>query len=194
MNGTRMGRRAFSQSMLAGSIGLAVLGSSAKASDDVARTWYREFHASLRNHPWLKVFRGLNPEALPEIDAELSGNWPNELEGTLYRNGPAPFERGQGRLQHWFDGNGMIQAWTLRNGEIKHRARFVDTHRYIEESERQQYLYGGFASKETVDIGSPDVLNSSNTSVIYRNDELWSLWEAGSPWRVDPQSLATKGV
>jgi carotenoid cleavage dioxygenase-like enzyme len=41
------------------------------------------------------------------------------------------------------------------------------------------------------EIGSPDDGNAANTSVILAGDQLWALWEAGSPVALDPVSLET---
>lgn len=51
--------------------------------------------------------------------AILSGEIPEGLQGTLYRNGPARLVRGDWRVGHWFDGDGAILAVHFR--ERKHR-------------------------------------------------------------------------
>ena len=194
MKPTLFSRRHFSQFVLTSAAIAPVMSLSLRAADSVASIWFREFNDALPRHPWLKVFKGLSQETLDEIQAEVTGDWPSTIDGTLFRNGPAQFELGKGRLQHWFDGDGLIQAWRIRDGRVSHRARFVQTSRYLAEREKGQYIFGGFGSKATAALTSPDNVNSSNTSVIHHHNELWSLWEAGSPWRIDPVSLQTKGV
>ena len=49
-------------------------------------------------------------------DLRVIGEIPRELNGTYYRNGPNPAFEPKGRY-HWFDGDGMIHAVTLRDGK-----------------------------------------------------------------------------
>ena len=44
----------------------------------------------------------------------VQGKLPSELAGTLWRNGPAEHDRFGHRYGHWFDGDGMIQAFPVR--------------------------------------------------------------------------------
>lgn len=46
-------------------------------------------------------------------DLVIEGEIPRELDGTLSRNGPNPQFAPRGRY-HWFDGDGMVHAFTLR--------------------------------------------------------------------------------
>jgi carotenoid cleavage dioxygenase-like enzyme len=59
-----------------------------------------------------------------ECDAHhllVRGELPRELNGTLFRNGPNPqFPAGH----HWFLGDGMIHAFTLRDGCAAYRNRW----------------------------------------------------------------------
>ena len=51
-----------------------------------------------------------------ELDLDslaVRGRWPTDLALTLYRNGPALHTMGGYRYRHWFDGAGMIRAWTV---------------------------------------------------------------------------------
>lgn len=42
-------------------------------------------------------------------------------------------------------------------------------------------------------LASADDASSADTSVMMAGDELWALWEAGSPVRLDPTKLETRG-
>lgn len=132
------------------------------------------------------------------LDGELvrvAGRLPNGLEGTLYRNGPAQFDRAGERLGHWFDGDGMVQAFRLADGRIRHRGRFVATSKRQAETEAGHFIYGGygFSPQAAAQFSLPDDLNAANTSILPMGNEIWALWEGGSPWRVDPHSLETIG-
>ncbi|NOX81402.1 MAG: carotenoid oxygenase [Alphaproteobacteria bacterium] len=125
----------------------------------------------------------------------ISGRLPADLNGVLFRNGPAQFERDGVRLGHWFDGDGMIQRFAISDGKIRHRAKFVMTDKRRDEIKADRFLYSGFgfAPPNPKALKSANDLNAANTSVIKIGSEVWALWEGGSPWRVDGDSLATIG-
>jgi carotenoid cleavage dioxygenase-like enzyme len=132
------------------------------------------------------------------LDSELSlvvGRLPSGLEGHFFRIGPAQFERGDERLGHWFDGDGMIQRFTIADGRARHRGRFVDTAKRRTEDAAGRFLYSGygFAPKALKGIRSLDDMNAANTSVLPIAGELWALWEGGSPFRVGVADLETRG-
>ena len=132
------------------------------------------------------------------IDGELqwiTGKLPADLLGTFYRIGPAQFERGGERLGHWFDGDGMIQRFTFDGRGVRHRGRFVDTEKRRAEAAAEKFLYAGygFAPKNLASIRRVDEINAANTSVLPLGDEVWALWEGGSPYRIDARELETRG-
>src|SRR5690606_15027838 len=82
----------------------------------------------------------LDSGALP-----LRGELPAGLAGTFYRNGPARHELGGRRYTHWFDGDGMVQAFRFAAGKVTHRGRFVLTPKYRAETQAgilQRAAYG----------------------------------------------------
>src|SRR5437868_14286272 len=70
------------------------------------------FRANLPSHPRLAALRGSAAERISGA-AVVEGRWPADLAGTFYRNGPGRFELGGERYRHWFDGDGMVQAWHI---------------------------------------------------------------------------------
>ena len=75
-------------------------------------------------------------------DLRVVGEIPRELNGTYYRNGPNPAFEPQGRY-HWFDGDGMIHAVTLRDGTASYRNRWVRSQGLEEEQQAGRALYPG---------------------------------------------------
>lgn len=143
---------------------------------------------------WALGFQGLT-EDQAEISMRVEGVIPDACQGTLYRNGPTLYERSGQRYQHWFDPDGMIQAFRLQKNSVTHRGRFVRTRRFEQESQRGEFLYGGagtdFPGQRAV--RSNETTNVANINVQPFGDELLALWEAGSPYRIDPDTLETKG-
>lgn len=160
-----------------------------------ADPWLHEFHAALERQPWLAGWRNFDGVALPERALRWHGRPPRGLAGTLYRNGPARFERGGLRYHHWFDGDGLIQAWRIGDGRVSHRARMVGTRKFAAEEAAGRFVRpaAGTRIEGAQPMRNSDDINAANTSVMHLDDRLYALWEGGSAWELDAESLAAKG-
>ena len=114
-------------------------------------------------------------------DLPFEGHLPDALRGTLFRNGPNP----QFSLPdaHWFHGDGMVHAFTLGDGRLSYRNRWVRTTRFLQEREAGAPL-GRF----------PDDQGRANTNVVHHAGELMVLEEAHPPLAICPTTLRTLGV
>ena len=127
--------------------------------------------------------------------ASMTGRWPAELRGTFYRNGPALFDRDGERYRHWFDGDGMVHAWRIDGGRVRHEARYVRTKKYVEEAAAGQFLYPAFGTDiRRRPVGNNDSVNVANTNAVVHAGKLYALWEGGSATELDPADLATRGI
>ena len=124
--------------------------------------------------------------------ATLSGRLPPALAGVLWRNGPAEHERFGHRYDHWFDGDGMVQAFTFTGDGVSHRARILETAKRRRETQAGKRLLPTFATlpPEVAPIMAPDDMNAANTSVLAHGGRLMALWEGGSALEFDPDTLA----
>src|SRR5260221_13649037 len=109
----------------------ALLGAAAALlpAGTLADEWLDAFKAARPANPWLIGY----DSAPPQLDCptlSIEGRWPAGLAGTFYRNGPARHQVGSLRYHHWFDGDGMVQAFRIDGGEIAHRGRMVATEKY----------------------------------------------------------------
>ncbi|MDQ2779819.1 MAG: carotenoid oxygenase family protein [Pseudomonadota bacterium] len=128
-----------------------------------------------------------------------TGRWPHALRGRFYRNGPALFERGSGpgreRYRHWFDGDGMVQQYTLADGRISHRGRLVQTTKLSAERDAGRFLFPTFGT--AIEGGPPitgaDSINVANTNALEHAGRVLALWEGGSAYALDPVDLSTRG-
>ena len=125
----------------------------------------------------------------------IAGKAPGDLEGVYYLNGPARHELGGARNGHWFDGDGMVHAFRFSGGRVAHRGRYVQTTKYVAETEAGRFLYPGFGSSPTnaAGVGAPDDMNVANISVLPLEDEVLALWEGGSAYALAPVTLDTIG-
>ena len=92
-------------------------------------SWQMKFKAALEEKPWLAIYQTVTNEEFASR-AEVAGHWPKELKGVLYRNGPARHEIGDFRYHHWFDGDGMIQAFEISADGITHKAKMIRTYKF----------------------------------------------------------------
>ncbi|MCB1684519.1 MAG: carotenoid oxygenase family protein [Pseudomonadales bacterium] len=184
-----MDRRSFLTRSLALSTA-ALLPGRVFANDTKSR-----FAEALRHNPALLAYRSAAADSF-DSQARLTGSVPAGLEGTLFRNGPARHEIGDFRYGHWFDGDGMLQAFRLTPDGIRHQARMIQTRKYQAEQAAGRALYPGFASvpPNPAPVTSADTVNSGNISVLPHGGNLYALWEAGSAWRMNPDTLETEGL
>ncbi|MBX3481524.1 MAG: carotenoid oxygenase family protein [Caulobacter sp.] len=126
----------------------------------------------------------------------IHGKPPAGLAGTLYRNGPARFRRPGGDATHWFDGDGLVRAFRIGPDDASLEAKFVDTFKRRQDAAARAVITPGFGTlgSDRAVIGSADDTNAANTALLPIGGELLALWEAGSPYSVDPATLETRGL
>lgn len=127
---------------------------------------------------------------------EIEGELPKDLTGTFFRNGPGRQRIGDQKYGHWFDGDGMLCAFTFHNGEVHFKNRYVRTPKYIAETESQKIEYRGFGTQVPGGFFSNFLkmpANPANTSLIWHGGHLLALNEGGKPWKLLPENLETVG-
>ena len=144
---------------------------------------------------WTLGLTDVLADIAPQSLRKLHGAAPAELAGPLYRNGPARFRRGLSASGHWFDGDGMVRAWRIAGDEARLAARFVDTPKRRLEEQLGRIVQPGFGtmSRPGAVVANNDDTNAANTHVIAAGGKLLALWEAGSAFALDPETLATQG-
>jgi carotenoid cleavage dioxygenase len=193
-----MQRRDFCRTLLgtAGALGLAPARAveAATARPAEAVDYAATFAAERSRRPWTAGFEGLQADVAP-LEMRLQGRLPAGLSGALYRNGPARHRIGAVRYHHWFDGDGMVQKYTLGERGIRHQGRFVRTPKFEADSAAGRPVRQAFgtAFPDAEPPTSADAMNVANTSVVHHGGELYALWEGGSAFRVDTADLSTRG-
>jgi all-trans-8'-apo-beta-carotenal 15,15'-oxygenase len=130
-----------------------------------------------------------------DID-DVDGALPADLRGTLYRNGPGKLEAGGTPLGHLFDGDGMTSMFSMADGRVHFRNRYVQTPHY------QKSIISDGAPFRALGTMRPGGLlanalrfpaNVANTSIVMHAGKLLALWEGGRPTQLDPDTLRTMG-
>lgn len=157
---------------------------------------FLDYQTAAANDPWTLIVRDA-PAAGFDSQAELiSGQVPDGFAGTLYRNGPGRFSRQDWRYRHWFDGDGFLQSWQIGPDGVHHRGRFIETDKWQAEEAAGRFIVPALGSvpPQPGGLTGPDDMNVANTSVILLGDELLALWEGGSAWSIDPDTLVSQGA
>ena len=127
---------------------------------------------------------------------DIEGHLPEDLEGTFFRNGPGRQTIGDTKYGHWFDGDGMLCAFTFKDGKAHFKNAYVRTPKYVAETEAQEIQYRGFGTQIPggfrKNLGKMPA-NPANTNTIFHGDRLMALNEGGHPWQLDPSDLSTVG-
>lgn len=154
-----------------------------------------QFRSELAKKPWLLGWASASRDEFDSRAVITEGKLPKELVGTLYRNGPGGHEVGGRRYEHWFDGDGLINAFRFADGALEHKGRFVETEKRQREREAGRPLVSGFGTAwpDLPGQTGPAAGNAANTSVLVHGDDLLALWEGGEAYALDPQSLETRG-
>jgi hypothetical protein len=168
---------------------------------------YRRFLAD-----WDRGFMDCAEEAEGYFADVVFGEIPEALQGTLFRNGPARFslgaggdstagEEGAAAVGHPYDGDGLVASLAIKGGRAFFRSRLVATPELAAERAaggREVLFRGTFGTQRpggaAANAGDLFIKNPSNTNVVEFGGALWSLWEAGAAYALDPRSLATKGL
>jgi carotenoid cleavage dioxygenase len=157
--------------------------------------WAAQFRAARAAKPWLVALAGTDRSRLETRSLRLEGRLPAALSGDFLRNGPARHEVFGERYHHWFDGDGMIQRFRIRDSKVAHLGRMVETEKYAVERAAGRALFDGFgtAIPGARPVRRPDDMNVANINVLQHGGALYALWEGGSAYELDTESLDTIG-
>jgi beta,beta-carotene 9',10'-dioxygenase len=130
----------------------------------------------------------------------VCGAVPPWLKGTLIRNGPARFEVGEQKYNHWFDGLAMLHRFAFADGRISYANRYLRSQAYTEALTKGRISVGEFATdpcrnlfQRVVSWFSPTLTDNSSVNIAQWADAIIALTESRLAIRFDPQTLATLG-
>ena len=133
---------------------------------------------------------------------KIIGKLPPDLDGMFVRNGPNP-QFPPIRNYHWFEGDGMLHGVRIREGAASYRNRYIRTRGWQQEQSRGQSIYGSILDPLDMrlilrtswnSLTRRDLMkNTGNTALIYHDQKLLALWEAGAPYEIELPELKTVG-
>jgi all-trans-8'-apo-beta-carotenal 15,15'-oxygenase len=147
-------------------------------------------------YDWKLGWKSVENDRFTPVNMEVHGDIPEAISGVYFRNGPAKLERDDVRYHHWFDGDGMVQKFTFNNGQVTHSGQYVHTLKYKQEEQAQRFLYNGAGSviENSLPTRNNDSINTANTALQVWDGELLALWEGGSAYSLNPDTLTTSGL
>lgn len=141
-------------------------------------------------------FKGLLAEHSGWV-SKIRGKIPTDLTGTFFRNGPGTMERGGRQYGHWFDGPGMLNAVTFKDGKAHYKNRYVRTPKYIKENAADKILCRGVGTQREggfLNNFGHMPTNPANTNVFWHAGKLHAAYEGGQPYKINPETLETIGL
>ncbi|AFR48194.1 carotenoid oxygenase family protein [Gordonia sp. KTR9] len=151
---------------------------------------------------WPMAFEATVPE-LRVVEGEI----PKDIYGGLYHNGPTVHYPARQGIESVFTTDGMVQGLILENGKASFRNRWVRTPKFLAEEAAGRALFDWEdceVSKDWRAMGLGDIIRNEQTEGVSNNTamvnafpfagEIYACGEqVGSPIRLDPLTLETKG-
>lgn len=131
----------------------------------------------------------------------VSGKIPSWLSGTLIRNGPAVFEVGKQKFNHWFDGLAMLHKFSFTDGKVIYANKFLNTRAYKKAKEAGKISFSEFATDPCRSIFSRvsamfsrEFTDNTNVNITRIANKFIAMTETPIPVEFDPRTLETLGV
>ena len=140
-------------------------------------------------------------EELNIENLSVKGTIPKWLSGTLIRNGPAKFEVGKEKFQHWFDGLAMLHKFSFKDGKVAYANKFLESNAFKSAMETGKISYKEFATdpcrsifKRVSSMFSTKFTDNANVNITKIANHFVAMTETPLPVEFDLKTLKTVGV
>lgn len=164
--------------------------------DEVRRTLPDDDAHPYRSGAWRPQHREWSVDDVEVVEGAI----PEDLDGLYVRNTENPLHEAISAY-HPFDGDAMVHAVRFGGGRASYRNRFVRTDGFVAEQEAGRSLWAGLAENprqaERTDgrTARGAMKDASSTDLVVHGGEvLTSFWQCGDLYRLDPDTLATRGT
>lgn len=128
----------------------------------------------------------------------VEGRLPDGLRGTLYRNGPGLFDRGDYPIRHLLDGDGLVQRLAFTDAGVRYANRFVETAKFVAEREAGRRLHATWSTRQSANplanLGGNVTESQAGVTVYPVHGRLLARDELGPSYEIDPETLETLGT
>ena len=144
---------------------------------------------------WFVQAAAPNPVEGDYAIADVEGEIPRELNGTLYRNGPNQkvLPKAGHRALHLFDGDALVHAIRFDDGAAHYTGRYARTESFELEQQRGVYTIGGLNVPADEPVEEPPIGVQPNTNIVPHAGRLFALVENSVPFEMDPATLESLG-
>lgn len=174
------------RAVMAGVGSAAVLGPAACAR--------REDSAYGAAPDWLTLL-GESEKGGRDYAPRVEGALPEGLRGALYRNGPGLFGRGDSRVKHLLDGDGLIQRLSFSDAGVRYQNAFVQTEKFVEEEKARKRLHATWTTRRPggfpANIGGGDIVSQAGVTVYPVHGKILARDEVGATYAMDAETLDT---
>ncbi|KAM7057946.1 beta,beta-carotene 15,15'-dioxygenase [Molossus nigricans] len=154
----------------------------------------------------MDVIFGRNKKEHPEpVKAKVTGKIPAWLRGTLLRNGPGMHTVGETRYNHWFDGLALLHNFTIRDGEVYYRSKYLRSDTYKANIEANRIVVSEFGTMVYSDPRKniftrafsylshiiPDFTDNCLINIMKCGEEFYAITETNYIRKINPQTLET---
>ncbi len=127
-------------------------------------------------------------------DIEIEGEVPREMDGAFYRVHPDPQFAPRKPGDQFFNGDGMVTMFRIRDGRISLKQRYAKTDKWKLENAAGKALFGSYRNPRTDD---PSVIGqhrgTANTNVLVFGGDLLAMKEDSPCLVMDRLTLDTDG-
>jgi carotenoid cleavage dioxygenase-like enzyme len=127
-------------------------------------------------------------------DLEIEGEVPPDMDGAFYRVHPDPQFPPRKPGDQFFNGDGMVTMFRVKDGRISFRQRYAKTDKWKLENAAGRALFGSYRNPRTDD---PSVIGqhrgTANTNVLVFGEDLLAMKEDSPCLVMDKLTLDTQG-
>jgi carotenoid cleavage dioxygenase-like enzyme len=132
------------------------------------------------------------------LPVTLEGALPAWLRGDLVRTAPAVLELGSWRANHWFDGLGLLYAFSFGEGVV-FKQRLLESEA-LRDAQRPRQQMASFDTPTQRPLWhrlikpTPQITDNANVNIVPWEGAWLAMTESPAQHLVDPESLASRGT
>ncbi|XP_051895743.1 carotenoid-cleaving dioxygenase, mitochondrial-like [Pristis pectinata] len=144
-------------------------------------------------------------EETPEpIVANVKGNIPKWIRGSLLRNGPGKYEFGNDRYAHLFDGMALMHRFNIDGGVVTYMSKFLRSDAYRINSQYNRIMVSEFGTlampdpcknffeRFTSQFEIEDVTDNGLVNFALYKGDYYATTESNFIYKVNPNTLETE--
>ncbi|XP_037010892.2 carotenoid-cleaving dioxygenase, mitochondrial isoform X2 [Artibeus jamaicensis] len=135
------------------------------------------------------------------ISAQVRGNFPKWLNGSLLRIGPGKFEFGKDKYNHWFDGMALLHQFRMEKGTVTYKSKFLQSDTYKANSVNNRIVISEFGTLALPDpcrnvferfmskFELPAITDNTNVNYVQYKGDYYVCTETNFMNKVDIETL-----